>query len=126
MGRSQTKRREGKMAKQINTVTDLQDYFKGVVKRAGHHAKSVDEVIYPTLCFIIAYFDPNSNIKVMVNKGNTANVLWAYINGTKYTFVYEHTKSVIEIRKDNIKGQVLHSIDNTLTVKDLLKIFNSL
>jgi hypothetical protein len=119
-------RRKEKMAKKINTVTELHDYLKGVAERAEHHAKSVEEVIYPALCLIIAYFEPNSDIEVREYKGNMANVLWAYINGTKYAFVYEHTTSVIEIRKDSEKGQVMHSINNNFTVKELISIFNSL
>jgi len=114
------------MAKSINTIKELKLYFKGVIERAEHHAQGVTEVIYPTLCLIISYIDPNSNIEVREYNGIPANMLWVYINGTRYAFAYEHTKSVIEIRKDNIKGQVLHSINNNLSVKDLINIFKSL
>jgi len=114
------------MARGINTIKELQQYFKGVVERAEHHAQGVKEIIYPTLCLIIAYFDPNFEIKVMEHKGDTANILWAHINGNRYAFAYEHTTSVIEIRKDSVKGPVLHSINNTLTVKNLIDIFKSL
>jgi len=108
------------MTKSITTIKELQHYFKGVEERAGHHAKRVKEIIYPALCLIIAYFDPNSDIAVM------SNVIWAHINGTRYAFSYEPTKSVIQIKKGSTKGKVLYSIDNSLTIKELISIFESL
>ena len=71
-------------------------------------------------CLIIAYFDPDSDIEVMTN------VIWAHINGTRYAFSYEPSKSVIQIKKGSTKGKVLRSIDNSLTVKELINIFESL
>ena len=108
------------MTKSITTIKELQQYFKGVEKRAGHHAKKVKEIIYPALCLIIAYFDPDSDIEVMTN------VIWAHINGTRYAFSYEPSKSVIQIKEGSTKGKVLRSIDNSLTVKELINIFESL
>jgi len=111
------------MAISINTVKELQQYFKGIEEKAEDHAKQVKEVIYPTLCLIIAYFDPDSDIEVRPHKGDMANMLWAHINGIRYSFVYKPEKSAIEIKKGR---QVKHSIDNTLTVKELISIFESL
>jgi hypothetical protein len=108
------------MAKTINTIKELQQYFKGVEGRAKHHAKKVKEIIYPALCLIIAYFDPDFDIKVM------SNVIWVHINGTRYAFSYEPSKSIIQIKKNSTKGKVLYSIDNSLTVKELINIFESL
>jgi len=114
------------MAISIKTVERLQSYFKGVVKRAEHHAQGVKEVIYPTLCLIIAYFDPNSDIEVSKDDGSQANTMWVHINGTRYVFAYEHKKSVIEIRKGSREQPALYSIDNTKTIKDLINIFEVL
>ena len=41
------------MALSIKTITDLHDYFSGVMNRANHHANSVNEVILTILGGVI-------------------------------------------------------------------------
>jgi hypothetical protein len=114
------------MALQMKTVEDLQQYFKGVIARSDHHAPGVSDVIYPILGMIIEHLDSGTNIEVREQNGTPANLLWATIHGTKYTFRYDHLKDSIEIRKDKLNGPLLHSIDNTKTISDLDRIFKSL
>ncbi|MDR1127631.1 MAG: hypothetical protein LBL06_05840 [Treponema sp.] len=114
------------MALSVSSAVRLQDYFKGVVERANHHALNVLDIIYPLLGFIILYFDPDSDIEVREYNGGPANMLWIHINGKRYTFRYDHEKDNIEIRDNNAKGVVLHEIDNDTTIADLKMIFQSL
>lgn len=114
------------MALTAKSVADLQQYFEGVVKRAEHHAIDVSEVIYPLLGLIILHLDQNSDIEVREYNGIPTNMLWVHIRSTRYAFRYDHNNDYIEIRKDAATGQVLHTINNAKSVKDLIKIFKSL
>jgi hypothetical protein len=114
------------MAKKLQTVDELQDYFVGVVKRAEHHAQNVEEIIYPLLGMIIAFKDKKNVIEVWTQNGETGNLLWAKINGTRYAFKYVHTPVSIEIRKNNYKGNIVNTITNKNTLKTLRNVFKNL
>jgi hypothetical protein len=114
------------MAFSLNSVAELQRYIGGVIERAKHHAQSVDNVIYPMLCLIVAHFDSQYDIKVRKYNNKTANMLWAHINNTEYAFCYNHTIPAIEIREGGMNGRVLHSIDNNKSIADLINIFENL
>jgi hypothetical protein len=114
------------MAMKLTTIDDLQNYFKGVVARAQHHAQNVDEIIYPLLGMIIRYKDNGTDITVWGKNGSSGNILWAIINGTRYAFRYEHTTFSVEIREKNHNGNVKSSITNNFTLNQLKNIFNSL
>jgi hypothetical protein len=114
------------MALSVKSTEELQKYFKGVAERASHHAHNISDIIYPLLGLIILYFDPHSDIEVREYNGSPANILWVHINNKRYTFRYDHTQDIIEIRDSSAKGAVLHKIDNSKTIADLKTIFQSL
>jgi hypothetical protein len=99
----------------ITKIQELQEYFVGVKRRAEHHAQDVEEVIYPLLVMIIAYMDNGTDIEVRGTQGSTGNLLWAFINGKRYAFRYEHTPVSIEIREKTYKGTLRNTITNKTT-----------
>lgn len=87
------------MAIKVQSVEELQKYFKGVVDRSTHHAPGVAEIIYPLLGMIVLKLDDNSDIQVRSYADAPGNMLWVYINGSRYAFRYEHSDDTIEIQR---------------------------
>lgn len=115
------------MPVKVRSVDVLRQYFRGVVSRANDHAPNVNQVIYPLLGMITLSMDEESDIEVR-GKDNSAlgNILWAVIRGNRYAFRYEHEDDSIEIRRETHNGEILHRINNSTTVTDLRRIFESI
>jgi hypothetical protein len=114
------------MAIKVQSIEELQQYFRGVVERAECHAPGVADIIYPLLGMVVLKLDDKSDIQVRSYNDAPGNILWAFINGTRYTFRYEHSDQSIEIRKDSYRGPVLHKITNHTSISALKAIFNTL
>jgi len=114
------------MAKKLITIQELHDYFIGVTQRADHHAKEVDEIVYPLLGSIVKYMDRETFIEVWDKEGETGNLLWAIINGTRYAFRYDHKQVTIEIRKKTHRGVLVSTISNKNTLAELYTVFEEL
>ncbi|HUU86843.1 MAG TPA: hypothetical protein VMX17_03725 [Candidatus Glassbacteria bacterium] len=114
------------MAKIIESIEMLKEYFNEVIERANHHAPNVSKITYTLLGLIIFKKDKNSAIEVRSYEGATGNILWVTINNTRYAFRYEHTDDTIEIRKDTFKGELIYKVDNTTSMDELLNTFNNL
>ena len=114
------------MALSVTDVSELQSYIRGVMDRAAHHAGNVDQIAL-TLAGAIIWRKDDDPIKVMTRDGDTKNVLWVHINGTRYAFSYNHQSGgQIEMRKGNTQGAVLHAFSNTTPVADVKRIFETL
>lgn len=111
------------MAKKIVNVDILQEYFKGVILRANHHAQNVVDIAYSLLGIIVCYKDENADIQVLEQGGETKNVLWVNIKGKRYAFSYNHNTQSIEIRDENLKGAVLLSVNNSTAISDIVDFF---
>ena len=109
------------------TVTDvdvLQDYIRGVMKRADHHAGNINEV-----CLVIAgavVWRKDGDIRVYERQGQMTNALWVQINGSRYALSYNHDAGQIKIREDSMQGNVLASFDNSNTAAEVRQFFESL
>ena len=114
------------MAIKVQSVEELQKYFKGVVDRSEHHAPGIADIIYPLLGMIVLKLDDNSDIQVRSYDDAPGNMLWVHINGVRYAFRYNHVDDAIEMRKDNYKGPVLHKITNETGITGLKSIFDGL
>lgn len=113
------------MALSVNDVDTLQDYIKGVLTRADHHAGKVNEIVL-ALVGAIVWKKDNLPIKVMEREGIAKNVLWVNINKHKYAFSYNHETQKIEMRKDTIRGSILNQFDNNTSLSDLKQVFETL
>lgn len=113
------------MPVKVDTVETLKEYFSKVVGRANHHAPNVTEIIYTLVGIIILKMDAGSQIEVRGTENDaTGNILWVWINGTKYALRYEHANGgSIEIRENSYKGPIKVSITNATPVSTILATF---
>ena len=108
------------MATAVTEVEVLRQYIDGVMKRADHHARGVDEVALALIGAILWRKDPDQEIKVLTN------VLWVHIGSKRYTFSYNHSSGQIEMREGSTHGSVKHVFDNSVTAAQVKSIFETL
>ena len=113
------------LAVTVKDIDTLQEYIKGVMGRADHHAGNVNEIALALVGAIVWKKDTLS-IKVMEREGETKNVLWVNINNKKYAFVYNHDTGRIDMREKTIQGPNLHEFDNNTSLSTLRTIFDAL
>ena len=92
------------MPKTVTDVDVLQDYIRGVMDRAEHHADNVDEITLAIAGAVI--WRKDGDIQVYEREGQMANALWVDINGQRYALSYNHDARKIEIRRDSMRGDV--------------------
>ncbi|MGM9837762.1 MAG: hypothetical protein ACI30A_04645 [Paludibacteraceae bacterium] len=112
------------MAKQVTNLSDIQDYFQGVMNRAEHHADNVNAIILALIGCVI--WKSKGNFWVREYAGAPANMLWMDVDNTTYCFRYNHVENVVELRKDSVKGNVIKTFDNQTSLADLKNCFEKL
>lgn len=113
------------MPAQIQDVDLLQNYIKGVMERADHHAGAIKEIVLVLAGAIVWKKDP-APIEVYAKDGEMKNVLWVRINRDRYAFSYNHAASTIEMRRGTTHGQVVASFSNTTPVATVFSLFAEL
>jgi hypothetical protein len=113
------------MPREITDIEVLQAYLRGVMERAEHHAGDVSDIAL-TLAGAIIWRKDSGAIKVREHEGQLANVLWTKIGGEQYAFSYNHKDKTIEIRRGNIRGEVLRSFTNSTTAAEVKQFFSEL
>lgn len=114
------------MAVPIRTVDDLGNYLNGMLANADHHAYNIEEVVLKLVGAVVMLKDPGTVMECRAVHGETANVVWVYINGTRYAFAYQHNPPAIEIRERSLRGPVVASFDNSQSMRDVLRIVRGL
>ena len=112
------------MPKTVTDVDVLQEYLRGVMDRADHHAGNVNEI-----CLAIAgaiVWRKDGDIRVYEREGKMTNALWVHVNGERYALSYDHDTGRIDIREDSMQGDVLISFDNSNTAAQVRDFFYSL
>ena len=113
------------MAKTITDINCIKIYLKGAMGRSGHHAKEVREIVLALIGAVI-WRKNNKPIEVRVHSGKTTNVLWWYSKrNIRYAFSYNHKKQ-IELRKNNLRGEVVAAFDNKSKIADIINLFKKL
>lgn len=110
----------------VTDVEILKSYITGVMERADHHANEVEQIALALAGAVIWKKDDGRDIQVMQKDGDTKNVLWVWIGGERYSFSYNHSRKTIEMRKGNMRGPVLHSFSNSMSLSTLHQIFAGL
>ena len=111
------------MPKKIEFITELRDYFNGVMERAEHHAYDVNEIAFVLLAAVVWKAD---DFKVLERMGEAKNVAWMEINDKKYYFTYNHNTGKIDLHENNHLGPVIRQFCNTDSINDVKSFFNSL
>lgn len=114
------------MAVKMTTADLLKDYFNGVLERADHHAKAVQEVCLTLMGVVIWKSEGDIEVKE-VREGGMGNILWfKTVDGSRYALYYNHETLKIELRDRNSRGNTLYEFDNTTTQAQLFNIFKDL
>jgi hypothetical protein len=113
------------MAKDVTGVDELQEYMNGVVERADHHGHNVNEIVFALVGAVISYKDPEP-IEVRGREGALKNVLWVTINGKRYVLSFQHKTGEIELRRESLRGAVVHSFSNSTPISEVKRVFKSL
>lgn len=109
------------------TVTDvdlLQEYIRGVMSRAEHHARGVDEVCLTIAGAII--WRKDGDIRVYEREGEMKNALWIDIDGRSYALSYNHDNGAIEVKEDSMRGDVLAAFTNDDSASRVKDFFSEL
>lgn len=108
------------MATAVTEVEVLRQYIDGVMQRADHHARGVDEVALVLIGAILWRKDADQQIKVLTN------VLWVHIGGNRYAFSYNHDSGEIEMREGSTQGAVKYVFDNSVSAAQVKTLFEGL
>ncbi len=112
------------MPQTVATVDVLQQYIRGVIDRAEHHANHVDEV-----CLAIAgaiVWRKDDDLLIMTREGEMKNVLWMHVNGRRYALSYNHSLQCIQVREGTVRGDALASFTNATPIGEVKRFFGSL
>lgn len=112
------------MAVAIETTEILKEYFDGVLARADHHAKEVEQVALALMGAVI--WRSSDEIQVREVKDGYGNMLWFRTNGNRYALSYNHGTRKIEMRDRTQRGDVLYEFDNSTPNERILTIFRAL
>ncbi len=112
------------MPQAVSSVDVLQQYIRGVMERAEHHANSVDEICLAVAGAVV--WRKEGALEVMAHEGDMKNVLWLRVNGQRYALSYNHDLRCIEVRQRSIKGAVLASFTNTTPISQVKQFFAGL
>lgn len=113
------------MPRSLSEISEIESYFQNVILRAEHHAGNVDEILL-VLAGGVLWRKDSQVLKAKVHNDDIKNVLWVYINKTRYAFSYNHDDHVIEMRKKSIRGPVIASFNNQTPVSFIKDFFGKL
>jgi hypothetical protein len=114
---------EDNMPRPIIDVDTLKQYILGVMARAEHHGRRVDEIC---LAIAGAIIWRANDIEVFERQGEMTNVLWMHVGETRYALSFNHDTGEIEIRRGTTQGSVLASLSNATPIAEIKRLFNSL
>jgi hypothetical protein len=112
------------MAVEINEVEQLQQYMRGVMERADHHAPEVANVFLAIVGAVV--WCKTAPIQVRSRDGELKNVLWVDVGGRGIAFTYNHELRTIDVKDGSLKGPSLASFDNSSTNEEVRLFFESL
>jgi hypothetical protein len=108
----------------VTSVERLQQYIRGVMTRADHHAHDVDEVILAIVGGVLWRAD--GDLQVRGEDGDLKNVLWFEVDGERYAISYRREPPSVEIRQHSTQGPAIHSFDDDSSLADIKDFFASL
>ena len=114
------------MPKTVDDIDTLQAYLHRVIERADHHARWLDEIIFPLVGLVVLHKDADQVIEVHQKDGTMGNVLWVWIKGNRYAIAYNHNTHLIEVRDRTWSGDVRAEFDNNSTIADIKQAFSAL
>src|SRR5688500_15315889 len=100
------------MPRTVSDVDTLQEYIRGVMSKANHHAQVVNEIVLTIAGSIIWRKDDDTEIEVRERNGQMGNVLWVTIGGRQYAHSWNRRTGTVEVRQDTLQGPTVARFDN--------------
>ncbi len=114
------------MPQRIETVNEFQQYLSGVMKKAAHHAKTLESLL-PALAGAVVFFkDPGTRIAARTYRGETANVLFVMMGGRRFALRYDHQTRSVQVRQGTVRGPVEATFDGNTSPDQILSRFRRL
>jgi len=114
------------MPHEVTEIEVLSTYLRGVMERAGHHARSVNAIALTLAGAIIWRKDDEHPIEVLRREGEMRNALWVTINGQRYVFTYDHSSGQIAMRRGSTQGETVFNFTNETTIIQVRDLFTDL
>jgi len=112
------------MAVVVPSIDSLQKYLQGVMGRADHHAREIEDIILAIVGAVV--WKKSGEISVRTRKGEMANEVQVAIGGKKYAICYSHELKRIEVRNNNNRGLAIAHFDNDTPVREVKEFFATL
>jgi hypothetical protein len=112
------------MAQRLDKLAELQEYARGVVTRAAHHAHNVENVLDYLLGQVILHHDPGS-VECRTYKNKPTNILRFSVRQRAVALAYNH-KGQVELREGNEHGHVLATFTNADSRQHIAQEFGKL
>ena len=90
------------MAVKMTSSDLMKEYFNGVLSRADHHAKGVQEISLALMGAVIWKSEGDIEVK-SVKDGGMGNILWFNTGSERYAMYYNHETISIEMRARTMK-----------------------
>ena len=113
------------MPQEVTDIDVLRDYLKGVVGRADHHARGINEVVLAVAGGVVWRKD-DGPLEVRTRKGEMGNVLWFTVDRERYALSYNHKTEEIELKTGSTQGKVAASFSNITSNADVRAVFDGL
>jgi len=113
------------MAVKMQSADLLKDYFNGVLGRADHHAKGVQEISLALMGAVIWKSEGDIEVK-SVKDGGMGNILWFNAESGRYAMYYNHETISIEMRSRTMNGDTLHVFNNETPISEVFSVFKDL
>ena len=113
------------MAVKMQSADLLKDYFNGVLGRADHHAKGVQEISLALMGAVIWKSEGDIEVK-SVKDGGMGNILWFHSSKNRYAMYYNHSTISIELRDRTMNGDTIHVFNNATPISEVFNVFKGL
>ncbi|NBU96961.1 MAG: hypothetical protein EBS19_01910 [Spirochaetia bacterium] len=113
------------MAVKMQSADLLKEYFNGVLSRADHHAKGVQEISLALMGAVIWRSEGDIEVK-SVKDGGMGNILWFNSESGRYAMYYNHATISIEMRARTMNGDTLHVFNNETPISEVFNVFKDL
>ena len=105
----------------IQTITLLQKYLDGVIRRADHHADNVNKIVFALIGGVI--WKTTDDIEVRSYNNAPANIMHLPVNGEVYTFKFNHETGNIDVQNG---ATVIKTFNNSSSLDEVRDFFESL
>ncbi|WP_092026494.1 hypothetical protein [Bradyrhizobium sp. OK095] len=108
------------MARRLRTDAQIDNFIRRVRSEAEHHAPGVAAIIEPLSDAVRERLDLSvDRIEVYERNGRLARTCWVTISGHRYSFSYNYSEGMIDLRDGGLQGPLLHQFDNNTSQREV-------